>query len=173
MYRREAQWASRELLEEKPFRLIGSDWMLITEGSRERFNTMTASWGGLGVLWERRVAFCFIRPVRYTYEFVEQYGGFSLSFFSGEYRKALQFCGSHSGRDTDKIRETGLTPVHADGFVYFAEAPLVLHCRKLYTQDLRPDRFLDDSLDRLYPQKDYHRMYVGEIVRCLERKDAS
>ena len=110
---------------------------------------------------------------RYTYEFVEQHGGFSLSFFSGEYRKSLRFCGSHSGRDIDKIHETGLTPVHADGFVHFAEARLVLHCRKLYTQDLRPDRFLDDSLDRLYPQKDYHRMYVGEIVRCLERKDAS
>ncbi len=156
-----------ELLTDNPFKLIGKDWMLITAGSPESFNTMTASWGGLGVLWERKVAACFIRPTRYTYEFVERSPNFTLSFFEEHYRKALNFCGTRSGRDTDKIKGAGLTPVNESGFVYFAEARLVLACRKLYFQDISPDRFLDPAINGLYPQKDYHRMYVGEIVKCL------
>jgi flavin reductase (DIM6/NTAB) family NADH-FMN oxidoreductase RutF len=157
-----------ELLTDNPFKLIGKDWMLITAGAPEKFNTMTASWGGLGVLWERTVAFCFIRPTRYTYEFVERSRTFTLSFFEEKHRKALSFCGSHSGRDRDKIREAGLTPVKDEGYVYFKEARLVLACRKLYFQDISPDRFLEEKISDLYPQKDYHRMYVGEIVQCLK-----
>jgi len=156
-----------ELLTDNPFKLIGKDWMLITAGTPGSFNTMTASWGGLGVLWERKVAFCFIRPTRYTYEFVERSDTFTLSFFAERHRKTLSFCGSHSGRDMDKIKKAGLTPIKEGGFVYFNEARLVLECRKLYFQDISPDRFLDQSINDMYPQKDYHRMYVGEIVKCL------
>jgi flavin reductase (DIM6/NTAB) family NADH-FMN oxidoreductase RutF len=156
-----------EQLTDNPFKLIGKDWMLITAGTPEKFNTMTASWGGLGVLWERKVAFCFIRPTRFTYEFVEESENFTLSFFEEQHRKAMAFIGSHSGRDTDKIKETGLTPVKEGGFVYFNEARLVLACRKLYFQDISPDRFLDPTINDMYPQKDYHRMYVGEIVKYL------
>ena len=155
-------------LADNPFRLIGSDWMLITAGTAGRFNTMTASWGGLGVLWERKVCFIFVRPTRHTYEFLERTGTFTLSFFAERYRKALTYCGTHSGRDTDKAKGAGLTPAGEGGFVYFAEARLVLKCRKLYSQDILPDRFLDPGIERMYPQKDYHRMYVGEIVTCLE-----
>lgn len=108
-----------ELLSDNAFKLIGKDWMLITAGTPESFNTMTASWGGLGVLWERKVAFCFIRPTRYTREFVERSQNFTLSFFEETHRKALGFIGSHSGRDTDKIKETGLTPVKEEGIVLF------------------------------------------------------
>jgi flavin reductase (DIM6/NTAB) family NADH-FMN oxidoreductase RutF len=158
-----------ETLSDNPFTLIGKQWMLITAGSPDKFNTMTASWGGLGVLWERNVAFCFIRPTRYTYEFVEGFPHFSLSFFEETYRKALTFCGSHSGRDRDKTAESGLTPVHDNGFMYFNEARLVLACRKLYYQDISPERFLERGIDDLYPKKDYHRMYVGEIMKCLLR----
>lgn len=156
-----------EQLTDNPFTLIGKNWMLITAGTPDKFNTMTASWGGLGVLWERKVAFCFIRPTRYTYEFVEQSENFSLSFFGEQHRKAMAFIGSHTGRDTDKIKETGLTPVKESGLVYYKEARLVLCCRKLYFQDISPERFLDPAIDDLYPQKDYHRMYAGEIVKCL------
>jgi flavin reductase (DIM6/NTAB) family NADH-FMN oxidoreductase RutF len=159
-----------ELLAENPFTLVGKEWMLITAGSPESFNTMTASWGGMGVLWERKVAFCFIRPTRYTYEFVERSDFFTLSFFEERHRKSLTFCGTHSGRDTDKVRETGLTPVKAGGFVYFEEARLVLACKKLYFQDIAPERFLDEKINDMYPQKDYHRMYVGEIVKCLRKE---
>jgi len=160
-----------ELLTDNPFKLIGKDWMLITAGTPGSFNTMTASWGGLGVLWERKVAFCFIRPTRYTYEFIERSDTFTLSFFEEHHRKALSYCGSHSGRDTDKIKGAGLTPVKEGGFVYFDEARLVLACRKLYFQDISPGRFLDEKIDDMYPQKDYHRMYVGEIVKCLRKGD--
>ncbi len=159
-----------DLLKENPFRLIGSDWMLITAGTPEKFNTMTASWGGLGVLWERSVAFCFVRPTRYTREFMERSGTFTLSFFGEEHRKALQYCGTHSGRDTDKVKEAGLTPVKEGGFIFFDEARLVLACRKIYFQDIGPERFLDPRIDAMYPQKDYHRMYVGEIAKCLVKE---
>jgi flavin reductase (DIM6/NTAB) family NADH-FMN oxidoreductase RutF len=156
-----------ELLTDNPFKLIGSDWMLITAGTPESFNSMTASWGGLGILWERKVATCFIRPTRYTYEFTERSPHFTLSFFEEKYRKALTYCGTHSGKDTDKVREAGLTPVKDGGFVYFSEARLVLACRKIYAQDLDPRLFLDPKIGGMYPQKDYHRMYVGEIEKCL------
>ena len=156
-----------ELLADNPFKLIGTDWMLITAGTPGSFNTMTASWGGLGILWEKKVAYCFIRPTRYTYEFAERSRNFTLSFFEERFRKALSFCGSHSGRDTDKIKGAGLTPVMNDGFVYFDEARLVLACRKLYYQDIGPERFLAPEIENMYPQKDYHRMYIGEIEQCL------
>jgi len=156
-----------ELLKDNPFKLIGSDWMLITAGTPESFNTMTASWGGLGILWERKVATCFIRPTRHTFEFAERSPHFTLSFFEEQYRKALNYCGTHSGRDTDKVKESGLTPVKENDYVYFEQARLVLACRKLYYQDIGPERFLDPKIESMYPQKDYHRMYIGEIVKCL------
>jgi flavin reductase (DIM6/NTAB) family NADH-FMN oxidoreductase RutF len=159
-----------EQLTENPFRLIGRDWMLITAGDRDSFNTMTASWGGLGVLWERKVAFCFVRPTRYTYQFMERSPLYTLSFYPEELRKTLTFLGTHSGRDRDKIKESGLTLVRDKGFVYFDEARLVLVCRKLYFQDIGPERFLDPKIMDMYPQKDFHRMYVGEVVKCLVKE---
>jgi flavin reductase (DIM6/NTAB) family NADH-FMN oxidoreductase RutF len=158
-----------ESLTDNPFTLIGKDWMLITAGIPGSFNTMTASWGGLGVLWERKVACCFVRPTRYTYEFMERSQNFTLSFFEERLRKILSFCGSHSGRDTDKIKGSGLTPVNDGGYMYFSEARLVLFCRKIYFQDISPDCFLDPKIDEMYPQRDYHRMYVGEIEKCLRK----
>ena len=134
-------------LGDNPFKIIGRDAMLITAGTLDAFNTMTASWGALGHLWNRDVCFCFIRPQRYTFGFMERSATFSLSFFDETYAAALDFCGSHSGRDTDKIAATGLTPVAgAAGAVYFAQARLVLECRKLYAQDLAGERFLDPAL---------------------------
>ncbi len=159
-----------ELLQDNTFKLIGKDWMLITAGEPESFNIMTASWGGLGVLWEQKVAFCFVRPTRHTYQFIEQSERFTLSFFEDRHRKILSFCGSHSGRDTDKIKATGLTPIRDMEFVYFAEARLVLACRKIYAQDINPGLFLDPRIETMYPQKDYHRMFVGEIEKCLLRQ---
>jgi flavin reductase (DIM6/NTAB) family NADH-FMN oxidoreductase RutF len=156
-----------ELLADNPFKLIGTDWMLITAGTLEKFNTMTASWGGLGVLWDRKVCFCFIRPTRYTYEFIERSADFTLSFFDERYRKELTFCGTRSGKDVDKIKETGLHPVKDGNFVYFDEARLVLTCRKIYYQDIDPANFLDSGIEKAYPKKDYHRLYIGEIASCL------
>ncbi len=157
-------------LQENVFSLIGKDWMLITSGNRESFNTMTASWGGMGVLWNKNVCFIFIRPQRYTYEFVEKSETFTLSFFSDEYRSALNYCGSNSGRDVDKAAKTGLTPVVTEsGAVSFSEARFVIECRKIYFQDLDPENFIDPAIDKNYSAKDYHRMYIGEVVSCYGR----
>jgi flavin reductase (DIM6/NTAB) family NADH-FMN oxidoreductase RutF len=157
-----------ESLNENSFRLIGTEWMLITPGTPESFNTMTASWGSLGILWNKKVATCVIRPVRHTFGFMERSPVFTLSFFDREYRDALNLCGSKSGRDTDKVKATGLVPVASpSGGVYFEQARLVLECRKLYWHDLDPGHFLDPKIDGNYPKKDYHRMYVGEITACL------
>ena len=154
-------------LKDNPCTLIGKDWMLVTAGTEEKYNTMTASWGGVGFLWNKNVAFTFIRPQRYTLEFVDQNEYYTLSFYGEEMRKALSFCGSKSGRDYDKARETGLVPVFDEKAPYFEQARLVLVCRKLYKQDFSPACFIDQSLDSNYKDKDYHKMFIGEIVKVL------
>lgn len=159
-----------EGLHENPFDLIGREWMLITAGSPEAHNAMTASWGGLGVLWQRNVATIYIRPTRYTLEFVEQHDHFTLSFLAAEHRGAHGVFGSESGRHVDKTRKTGFTPIATDeGGTAFAQAELVLQCRKLYHQDLDPAGFLDPAIEALYPLKDYHRVFVGEIQAVYRR----
>ncbi|OPY81234.1 MAG: Flavoredoxin [Syntrophorhabdus sp. PtaU1.Bin153] len=158
---------SPEAITDNTFRLIGKDWMLVTAGTEASFNTMTAAWGGLGVLWDKKICFCVIRPTRYTYAFMEKSEGFTLSFFEEQYRDILTYCGTKSGKDVNKVAETGLTPVFDRGAIYFGGARLVIVCRKIYTQDIAPENFLDPELDKFYPKKDYHRMYVGEILRCL------
>lgn len=161
---------SPEKITDNPFTLIGKDWMLITAGTRDSFNTMTGAWGGMGILWGKNICFCVVRPTRYTYEFMESSAFFTLSFFEEQFRDILTFCGSRSGRDVNKVAETGLTPVHEGETLYFAEARLVLRCRKIYYQDLVPDHFLDPAIEEFYPLRDYHRMYVGEIIECKVRK---
>jgi len=156
-----------EELNESAFQLIGSNWMLITAGDIKNYNMMTASWGGFGVLWHKNVCYVVIRPQRYTYEYVEKSDYFTLSFFNNDYKDALNICGSKSGRDIDKAKEAGLTPVETDnGSVTFSQSRLFLECRKIYFQDLNPDNFLDSGIEKNYPTNDYHRMYVGEILSC-------
>lgn len=158
-------------LDQNVFSLIGDQWMLLTAGTGEKCNTMTASWGGLGVLWGKPVATVYIRPQRYTLEFVEREEKLTLAFFGEEYRKALALCGSKSGRDIDKVKECGFTVETADGAPYFAEADLVLVCRKTYWQDMDPTHFLDGEIDsKWYPEKDYHRIFIGEIETVLKKK---
>lgn len=151
------------------FRMIGREWMLITAGKEGRFNTMTASWGGLGVLWNTNVSFAFIRPQRYTYEFTESERYYSLSFFGQSQRHALQICGTESGRDGDKVARAGLSPVFNAQAPYFEEAELVLICKKMHVQDIDPAGFLDPTIASHYKAEDYHRMYIGEIVKVLKR----
>lgn len=160
-----------EQITDNPFKLVGTDWMLITAGNKDSYNTMTASWGGFGVLWNKNTCFIVVRPSRYTYEFLEKNNIFTLSFFDQSYRSALSFCGSHSGRDCNKAAETGLTAIESrNGSVFFNEARLVIECRKLYYQDINPSNFIDSEIDtKNYPLKDYHRMYVGEVLTCLKK----
>ncbi|HYW95495.1 MAG TPA: flavin reductase [Bacteroidales bacterium] len=154
------------------FKLIGDDWMLITAGDENHFNTMTASWGGLGVLWNLPVAVCYIRPQRYTFGFAEKCDYYTLAFFGGEHRKILNFCGSKSGRDYDKIKETGLEPfVTEKGNIGYNQARLIMECKKLYADDLKADNFLlPDIIKRNYPKSDFHRFYIAQVTDVWIRK---
>ena len=119
-----------------PFEKIGKEWMLVTSGDTDNFNTMTASWGFMGVMWGQNSAVTVIRHSRYTYEFMESNELFTISFFDKSYRKALNICGTVSGRDTDKVKQAGLTPTETDGTVSFKEASMVLVCKKMFSQDM-------------------------------------
>lgn len=161
-------------LGENPFELIGSRWTLITAGSPQSFNTMTASWGGFGVLWNKPVVYIFIRPQRYTLGFVQQASHFTLSFFDEEHRSALQLLGSRSGRDGDKVAASGLTPCFtAMGNPTFEEATLVMECRKLFDGEFKADDFIDEALrEQIYPNGDFHHVFVGEITSCWKAADS-
>ena len=168
------------------FEKIGKDWMLVSaEAEAGKPNTMTASWGGAGILWGKPVAFVFLRPQRYTTGLVEQTGSLSLSFFRGDkdpfptgkysdvvhttkLREALRYCGSHSGRDGDKFSAAGITPAYEDGIPYVAEADSVFLCRVLYRSVLEEAKFLSPELLDNYKQKDYHNVYICGIEKILK-----
>jgi len=153
----------------EPFHLLRNRWMLLTAGEFKpgKFNTMTISWGGLGVLWDRPVAWTVVRPDRRTYEFMESSPDFTLAAFPDELHKALELCGMASGRKVDKVAKAGLTTeastkVASPGFV---EADLMIECRKLHFQDLDPKGFLSDEILKAeYQDGPLHRFYIGEIV---------
>jgi flavin reductase (DIM6/NTAB) family NADH-FMN oxidoreductase RutF len=158
-------------LQENAIKIIGIDSMLITAGTKSSFNTMTAAWAGLGYLWKKPVSFIFIRPQRYTYQFVEKNEYYTLSFFEERQQKILEYCGNVSGRDVDKTIKTGLIPLETElGNIYFDQARLVFECRKLYFQDMNPDNFVEKNIIKMYPTHDFHRMYVGEITGCWIKK---
>jgi flavin reductase (DIM6/NTAB) family NADH-FMN oxidoreductase RutF len=161
-----------KLLKGNLFSMLDDEWMLITAGTKKSFNTMTASWGGFGILWNKPVAFIFIRPQRHTLGFVDREDFFTLSFFEEKYRDILSFCGSRSGREVDKVAETGLVPVETqNGAIYFEQAKLILECSKLYRDKIRPENFMVRELEKkIYRQKDYHFVYVAEIDACMVRK---
>lgn len=160
-----------EELQKNPFTMIGKEWLLATAEHEGKANTMTASWGGVGVMWGKNVAFAVIRPQRYTKEFIDASESFSLSVLDESFRKTYSYLGTVSGRDEDKIAKSGLTIVHEGETPYFAEANTVLVCRKLYAQEYQPECFLNGELDaKWYPGKDYHTMYIAEIEKVLVRE---
>lgn len=153
-----------------PFDLIGKQWALVTARDGEGCNPMTASWGGVGVMWNKPVAFTFIRPQRYTFGLMESEGYYTLSFLPENKRAALNFCGSNSGRDVDKVKECGLTPVYDELAPYFEEAELVLVCKILYAQEMKEyDVVIQNAILPYYNEDDWHTMYVGEIVKVLKK----
>ena len=157
-----------EELDKSPFQLIGKDWMLITAEKDNKINTMTASWGGFGVLWGKNVAYIVIRPQRYTKEFVDNSDTFSLTFFDKTFKEQLGYLGTVSGKDEDKISKTNLTIQHLDSTPYFEESNIIIICKKLYAQDLKPECFMSSELDiKWYPEKDYHTLYIAEVEKVL------
>ena len=157
-----------EDLNENAFDLIGKDWMLFTAKKDGKVNTMTASWGGVGVMWGKKVAFIFIRPQRYTKEFVDASGELSISILPEKYRKELNYFGTVSGRDEDKIKNSGLEITACDGAIYYKVDRLGLICKKLYKQDMKEECFIEkENIEHWYKNNDYHTMYVVEIEKVL------
>ena len=159
-----------EELEMNPFTKIGKEWALVSAGDKAKYNTMTVSWGGVGVLWGKDVVYIFIRDSRYTKEFIDNGDLFSLSFLSEDYRAALNYCGSHSGRDEDKFAAADLTPAFRHDIPYPDEANLVFLCKKMAAVPIAEDAFTDSQImPKWYADKDMHTMYVGEIIEAVAR----
>ena len=152
-------------LELNPFDRIGNDWMLITAGDESRYNTMTASWGQMGIMWGKPVVNVFIRPQRHTRGFVDDGERFTINLFVPKsMRSELTLLGTKSGRDGDKIAEAGMSIQCFDGVAAVAQSQVVMVCRKLYQHDIGEEGFVVAEVGaKHYPQKDFHRMYIGEI----------
>ena len=151
-----------------PYDKIGKEWMLCTAGGEGNYNTMTCSWGHLGCLWNLPTAVCYVRPQRYTREFIDREERYTLCFFREEHKKALGYLGTKSGRDEDKVAAAGLTPVHEEDYTYFKEADLVLVCRTLYQAPLKEECFRDAAvMEKNYPNRDFHDLYIGHIEKVL------
>ena len=152
-----------------PFAAIGKQWFLLTAGTPAQYNPMTCSWGAVGILWNKPAVTCYVRHSRHTYGFMEEGDTFTLAFFGEGQRGALAFCGSHSGRDCDKIRETGLTPVTLDGAVGYEEAETVLVCKKRYAADMNPADIPEEIRTQFYAGDAAHKLYIGEILSVYVR----
>ncbi|SCZ01665.1 flavin reductase [Alkaliphilus peptidifermentans] len=157
-----------EQIEKNTFELIGKDWTLITAEKNGKVNTMTASWGGFGVMWNKNVVFIVIRPQRYTKEFVDASDTFSLTFFEKEFEKELSYLGSVSGRNEDKIAKLNLSIEYSGDTPILSNASLAMICTKLYAQEYKPECFIDTALKaNMYPHSDYHTLYIAEVTKVL------
>lgn len=146
-------------------KMLSEDWMLITAGNDEKYNPMTASWGGLGYLYNKPVAFCFISPARYTYEIMDKGDTYTLSFYTETYREALNYCGNNSGKNTDKVKAAGLTPITTpSGSKAFSEAWMIIECKKMISQPISLDAISNEQLKKEWSGKQMHQMFVGEIL---------
>ena len=149
------------------FSQFNDKWALLTAGTEKSFNTMTVSWGGLGTIWSKPVATVYVRISRYTHEFMDSSDYFTVSFYSKEYKKILGVLGSKSGRDMDKMHESGLTPVKAGDSVTFKEAEKTLVCKKLFKQRVELENIPEEIVKQNYPNGDPHDMYIGEVVAII------
>ncbi|OKZ13922.1 MAG: hypothetical protein BHV75_01700 [Bacteroides oleiciplenus] len=163
-------------LPDNVIQLIGKEWMLVTAGNKGSYNTMTASWGGVGYIWERPSTFIFIRDTRYTYQFLQQEESFTLSFFDEKYRNALRICGTRSGRDTNKIEEAGLTPLETpSGLMSFGEARMIIECKKMFVQELDyanlTEPYKTKVMEESYKnESSKHQMFISEITNIWVKK---
>ncbi|WP_081589750.1 flavin reductase family protein [Bacteroides oleiciplenus] len=163
-------------LPDNVIQLIGKEWMLVTAGTKNSYNTMTASWGGIGYIWERPSTFIFIRDTRYTYQFLQREESFTLSFFDEKYRNALRICGTRSGRDTNKIEEAGLSPLETpSGLMSFGEARMIIECKKMFVQELDyanlTEPYKTKVMEESYKnESSKHQMFISEITNIWVKK---
>ncbi|MCD7872112.1 MAG: flavin reductase [Clostridiales bacterium] len=155
-------------IKENAVKLINNDWALLTAANGNGCNPMTVSWGSIGELWGHDTATVYVRESRFTKTLIDREKYFSLCFFDEKYKKQLTFCGSKSGRDVDKIKETGLTPLYDESAPYFKEAKLVIICRKAAAQKMDKSTFIDkDIMANCYKDNDLHTIYFGYIEKVL------
>ena len=160
-----------ESLSFNPFTKIGKDWALLTAGTEDSYNTMTVSWGGVGYIWGKPSVTVYVRPQRYTKQFVDREELFTLSFYPEDKKSALGYLGKASGRDGDKVAFVGFNPVFSHGTSYFEEAELVLVCRKMYQAPFTQENFIDKEADaKNYPEHDYHDLYIAEVIDVLVKE---
>ena len=151
------------------FNVFDKKWALLTAGNKESFNTMTVSWGGMGTIWGKPVVTAYVRTSRYTHEFLDKEEYFTVSFYAEEYRKILGMLGSKSGRDMDKMKNSGLTPKALQTSVTFDEAEITLVCRKMFMQRLEPSNITDSEAAKFYDGDAPHDMYIGEVVNIIRK----
>jgi len=164
---------AKKELQLNPVDLFAADWPLLTAGNEEKgYNTMTIAWGHIGAIWNKPTMVVYVRPQRYTKGFMDDNECFTVSILPTEYKEALTYLGKTSGRDEDKVSKVGITPIYAQDTTYFEEAKMVFICRKLYRDTLKEDHFLDQAVSNaVYPEKDFHDVYVGEIVDILVKEE--
>ena len=155
------------MLIDEVLELYHEKWALVTAGNADNFNTMTIGWGGLGTLWSTKVATVYVKPCRYTYNYLNDNEYFTVSFFDEEYRKDLEYLGRHSGKDEDKVAKTSLHPVKVGASMGFKEAKVTLLCKKIYYQDLELDKMPQEVIEHYYLEEAPHRMYVGEVIEQI------
>lgn len=160
-----------EELNKSSFQMIGNDWMLITAKHNNKSNTMTASWGGFGVMWNKNVSFIVVRPQRYTKTFIDSSDNFSLCFFDEKYKNELTYLGTVSGKDEDKMSKTALTLSYYEDIPYFEEANIIITCKKLFAQEFNDNSFIEkDLIEKNYPNNDYHTLYISEVEKIFLKK---
>ncbi len=147
-----------------PIVAMRENWYLVTAENEGTVNTLTAGWGALGNLWEKKIAIVYIRPQRHTKKFMDASGRFTMTFFDGR-QQEMGFLGSNSGADVpDKIEKSGLHLTYIDEQPTFEEGKMVLNCKILYSQEQKPENFTDPVFaEACFPEKDYSVMYVAEI----------
>ncbi|MDR2342288.1 MAG: hypothetical protein LBD84_04540 [Campylobacteraceae bacterium] len=168
-------WKEKDIttdFNDSPIKKISQEWIALSAGTKDNFNTMTASWGAIGYLWQKNIAIVYVRPTRYTYDFIEKSDYFTLTFFDKILKaKVHKVFGSKSGQDTNKAKEANVTPIYFDeNIISFEEAKEIIVCKKIYFGDFNPDNFLEKDIHDLYPTKDYHRVYIGEIKKFYKKQ---
>lgn len=165
-------------IKENPIKLFGDDWAVVAAGTPDNFNELTVSWGALGDAWwdNMPIAIIFVSATRFTHSFLDANDTFSINIFPKEFRKAVAYIGSHSGRDEDKVKATGLeVEFSQDNTPIFPQARLIIECRKIYSHDLERSKF-SESLIGNYAQKKFqgvvpHTVFFGEIINCWTKKE--
>ena len=154
-------------VKENLVKCIADDWFLIGAKKDDQTNMMTASWGMIGNLWNKEVVNVYVRPTRYTYEFIDNSDTFSCSFFDESYREQLVICGRNSGRDINKVEVCNFDEEIVENAPVYQQAKLTIICRKIASYDLNPTQFIDEMIDQKHYKNDYHRVYTGEIIKVL------